>query len=702
MTRARRARIARTTTSNAFIDRYSPRSEYSYSLCGSERSLTFFDYRLEKVIETMMLWMSSQSERLIALSKKLDSFDETLRRHEGRSRRIQGTPTSSNAHFATPEETSFQDSPSSSAGQFNSSSALHWPAVRSIISESRVTFDDAYLVAAEDRPVLRLRRGSYREDDMVSERESSQHIEDEDPFDHRPRKRKRTHSDASEFPINLDGIRIQAVFDAFVRHCLGFLAFLELEPLHHSINGFLQTYANFKAIQGIHPAKRRCLDGSSRPTGLKDFERTPLNGIVLLVLAIGEASTGPCCMSAGKDTTTSTRKIEQSTDEGIAGIAYFRQAVKILAAHMDGNELDHAHMFLLAGFYKAQLARMNEASSWYSMAGRVLLHLVRRRRLLGTEGRPTETIPHVYQYSTDDHMTLTTAWSCIKLELDITPDLRLPSSGLCDVVHRLPLPERVETLDYSRTTKIGVQWQGIMSFQHLVQGAHTRLSKICQNFRNEQLAFNTEQRPESTLESLNAFEVQLKGWRASLPPQLRWNDDHTPSGSVSLAHMRHSFWEARLQSLQPYLEYVLHARLPREASCEPINGRATLQFAPDNSVCEAVDDFFKKLERSEIILNAMLAVDAAKQSIAAFNGVRKRLVLPDLLSVMHERFANVLLLAAAHRCEHLNGTVSSEDLCQMMDSTLKDLEGFSRISPAGEADRSILQAVHRSFVHGWQ
>lgn len=647
-----------------------------------------------------MLWMSSQSESLIALSKKLDSFDETLRRHEGRSRRIHGTPTSSNAHVAAPEEVPFQQSPPSSAAQFKSTSVLRWPAVRNIISENGVTFDDAYLVAAEDRPVLRLRRGSYREDDMDSERESSQHIEDSDPFDHRPRKRRRSLSDESEFPINLDGIRTHTVFDAFVRHCLGFLAFLELESLHHSINGFLRTYANFKAIQGIHPAKRRYLDGSSRPTGLKDFERTPSNGIILLVLAVGEASVGPSCMGAGKDTTTSPRKVEQSTDEGIAGIAYFRQAVKILAAHMDGNELDHARMFLLAGFYKAQLARMNEASSWYSMAGRVLLHLVRRRRLLGTICQSTETKPHVDQYSADDHMLLTTAWSCIKLESDITPDLRLPSSGLCDVAHRLPLPDRVETLDCSRTSKLGVQWQGIMSFQQLVQDAHMRLSKIWQKFRNEQFASDTEQGPESTLESLKAFEAELDGWRASLPPQLRWNDGHVPSGSVSLAHMRHSFWQARLESLQPYLEYVLHARSPRETSCESINDAATSRFATGNSVYEAIDEIFEKLGRSEVIDKAKLAVDAAKQSIASFDGVRKRLVLPDPLSVMHERFANVLLLAAGHRCELLSSTVSSEDLYQMMDSTLKDLEGFSRVSPAGEADRSILQAVHKSFAYG--
>ncbi|KAF2212021.1 hypothetical protein CERZMDRAFT_97938 [Cercospora zeae-maydis SCOH1-5] len=60
------------------------------------------------------------------------------------------------------------------------------------------------------------------------------------------------------------------------------------------------------------------------------------------------------------------------------GCSYYLAASEIIATQIDGYDLVHAHMFMLAGMYKEQIGRTAESASWYSMAGRVLQHLSRR------------------------------------------------------------------------------------------------------------------------------------------------------------------------------------------------------------------------------------------------------------------------------------------------------------------------------------
>ena len=65
----------------------------------------------------------------------------------------------------------------------------------------------------------------------------------------------------------------------------------------------------------------------------------------------------------------------------IPGIAYYAKAAEILGDQGDGNDLIHAQMFLLAGLYKGQLARVKESMSWITMAGRVIQTLLDRYKL---------------------------------------------------------------------------------------------------------------------------------------------------------------------------------------------------------------------------------------------------------------------------------------------------------------------------------
>jgi hypothetical protein len=70
----------------------------------------------------------------------------------------------------------------------------------------------------------------------------------------------------------------------------------------------------------------------------------------------------------------------------IPGIAYYAKAAEILGEQGDGNDLIHAQMFLLAGLYKGQLARVKESMSWITIAGRAIQSLLDRYKLYNQGG----------------------------------------------------------------------------------------------------------------------------------------------------------------------------------------------------------------------------------------------------------------------------------------------------------------------------
>lgn len=62
----------------------------------------------------------------------------------------------------------------------------------------------------------------------------------------------------------------------------------------------------------------------------------------------------------------------------VPGMAYYAKAAEILGDQGDSNDLVHAQMFLLAGLYKGQLARVKESMSWITTAGRAVQILLDR------------------------------------------------------------------------------------------------------------------------------------------------------------------------------------------------------------------------------------------------------------------------------------------------------------------------------------
>jgi hypothetical protein len=81
------------------------------------------------------------------------------------------------------------------------------------------------------------------------------------------------------------------------------------------------------------------------------------------------------------DTVNSRSSLGLSNLQVIPGLAYYAKAAEILGEHGDGNDLVHAQMYLLAGLYKGQLARIGEAMSWITRASRVAMTLLDRYKL---------------------------------------------------------------------------------------------------------------------------------------------------------------------------------------------------------------------------------------------------------------------------------------------------------------------------------
>lgn len=131
------------------------------------------------------------------------------------------------------------------------------------------------------------------------------------------------------------------------------------------------------------------------------------------------------------------------------GLAYYAKAAEILGDHCDGNELVHVQMFLLAGLYKGQLARVKESMSWITMAGRAVLTLLERYKLF--DAGYWTGLDNVHARfeagqqrveDTQQSLFVLAAWCCLQLESEILADLKLPVSGIQQIEGQLCLPSK--------------------------------------------------------------------------------------------------------------------------------------------------------------------------------------------------------------------------------------------------------------------
>ena len=332
----------------------------------------------------------------------------------------------------------------------------------------------------------------------------------------------------------------------------------------------------------------------------------------------------------------------------IPGLAYYAKAAEILGDQGDGNDLVHAQMFLLAGLYKGQLARVKESMSWISMAGRAVLNLLDRYKLYNDnywtshgDIRKQHEAGRLRIKDKRHNLIVLASWSCLQLESDILAELRLPSSNIKSVENMLLMPhnmpeneqENYEGLEASNEQSEESQaYNRMLMYYSSQMFLRKRLNQVHQEMYGDQCLNQTL---AQVCEMLSGHERILGYWRETLPHGLKWDDNDEPPADILDARLRAKYWGARYICNRPFLDYALHI-MPHAK-----DGRSIESVAIDsqgNPRDKAEIHLFKAIElmgEDQIWAASKRCVDAAMHSTIAFDGVPERLIVTNIHGTAH-------------------------------------------------------------------
>lgn len=332
----------------------------------------------------------------------------------------------------------------------------------------------------------------------------------------------------------------------------------------------------------------------------------------------------------------------------IPGLAYYAKAAEILGDQGDGNDLVHAQMFLLAGLYKGQLARVKESMSWISMAGRAIMMLLDRYKLYN-ENYWTAYGDTRKQYEKGQarirdkrhSLIVLASWTCLQLESDILAELRLPSSGIQTIENMLLMPHNMP--DKEEESYEGIQqaqqesndkeaYDNILMYYTAQTFLRKRLNQIHKEMYGDQCLNQTI---PQVREMLSGHEETLGNWRKTLPPALRWNDLDPPPPDILDARLRAKFWGARYVSNRPFLDYALHimGQVKDGHSIESV--ARDVHGNPRERAEIHLFEAIATMGESEIWQASKRCIDAAMHSTVALDGVPDRLIMTNIHGTAH-------------------------------------------------------------------
>ncbi|KAK4548940.1 hypothetical protein LTR36_008713 [Oleoguttula mirabilis] len=328
----------------------------------------------------------------------------------------------------------------------------------------------------------------------------------------------------------------------------------------------------------------------------------------------------------------------------VPGLAYYAKAAEIMGDQGDGNDLVHAQMFLLAGLYKGQLARVKESMSWFNMAGRATLMLLDRYKLYNNNwwtanGDIRKQFEKEQALIKDkrSNLIVLASWTCLQLESDILAELRLPSSGINAIEKMLLNPHKVPDEETYGVLDPGGRQDDdddvkILIFYTAQMWLRKRLNQVHREMYGPDCL---NQSPDQVREMLKSHESILGEWRSSLPAALRWDDADEPADNILAARMRAKYWGARYVVNRPFLDYALHimpyAKEGRKVQDVARDVRGMPRNEADIHLFEAIEG----MGASEIWKACRRCVDAAMQSTVALDRVPDRLVVTNIHGTAH-------------------------------------------------------------------
>ncbi|KAI6837593.1 hypothetical protein KC332_g8898 [Hortaea werneckii] len=380
----------------------------------------------------------------------------------------------------------------------------------------------------------------------------------------------------------------------------------------------------------------------------------------------------------------------------IPGLAYYAKACEVMGDQADANDLCHVQMFLLAGLYKGQLARVKESMSWFTMAGRASLMLLDRYKLYnkkewgpgqGSLRRGQEMI------KTKRHnLIVLAAWTCLQLESDILAELRLPSSHIQEIENRLAYPKEVPK-DENTMEFVGKTPENPVDIYYSFQlWLRLRLNQI---HREMYGAACVNQPLEVVRQTIQGHDSILEGWRDIIPAPLQWSDSDPPASDILAARLRAKYWGARYVVNRPYLDYALHIWKHVR------NGRTVREAAFDahrNPRDEAEIHLFEAIQglgEAKIWGSVKTCIEAAMQSTVALDGVPARQIVTNIHGTAHAQFGNMLVLSAAFQDGVLKQMIDEERFKYLLERTISFLRRLAPISPTCGIDCGILENIQR-------
>lgn len=329
----------------------------------------------------------------------------------------------------------------------------------------------------------------------------------------------------------------------------------------------------------------------------------------------------------------------------IPGIAYYAKAAEILGDQGDGNDLVHAQMFLLAGLYKGQLARVKESMSWFCMAGRALLMLLDRYKLWSESywtayGDIRKHLERGQALIKDKRLNLIVlaSWSCLQLESDILAELRLPQSGILEKESLLLMPHnRPEHETYGGLNSDGQQDEKILIF-YLSQ---TFLRKLLNKVHREMYGPDClDQKLHEVRDMLMGHEEILQAWRTGLKGVGQdWDDKDELPRDILAARLRAKYWGARYVVNRPFLDYALHV-MPKVKEGKKVRDVARDIYGnPRDKADIHIFEAIQGMAEDEIWQACRRCIEAAMRSTVAFDHVPEeeddRLVVTNIHGTAH-------------------------------------------------------------------